>query len=108
MKSLLVPHATEIEVLCTVATPMAAGNAEGWRPGLPVVSKEDHAAWSAWRATRRREQQRARRAASRRFDYYASPAVARALESLWRPTASHDFSTIIDRAIRAGLELPPE
>jgi hypothetical protein len=74
-----------------------------WEPGRPVLTAHDEAAWLAWRKVRKLQAQAYRRARCRRFDYYASPDTAAALEALWKPAAGRDFSTIIDGIIRDWL-----
>jgi hypothetical protein len=75
-----------------------------WEPGRPVLTAHDRAAWLAWRKTRKRQAQADRRARCRRFDYYASPDIAAALDGLWKPVAGHDFSTILDSIVRDWLD----
>jgi hypothetical protein len=41
-----------------------------WEPGQPVVTAADVAEWEAWRHARKLEQQRHRRKALARIDYY--------------------------------------
>src|SRR5215471_5460378 len=59
----------------------------GWRPGLPVVTEQDHAEWQTWRRNRVLELQRARRRSLRRLDYYPSKAVAAVIDGLRMPRA---------------------
>jgi hypothetical protein len=80
----------------------------GWIPGKPVLTEADREQWQAWRAERKRQQQRERRQRLRRFDYHASQDTAAVLEALWKPKAGNDFSSIIDRIVRAWVTLPPE
>jgi hypothetical protein len=79
-----------------------------WAPGKSVLTSQDHADWLAWRRERKRAQQRDRRARLRRIDYYASPDAAAVLEGLWRSAPGFDFSSIIDRIVRAWASVPPE
>ena len=74
-----------------------------WSPGKPVLTESDQAQWRAWRIERKRQQQRERRQRLRRFDYYASPDTAAAIENLWRPKPGRDFSSILDRIVREWL-----
>ena len=74
-----------------------------WKPGMPVVTERDHGDWLVWRAERKRQQQRDRRARLRRIDYHASPDTAAALDKLWQRRPGRDFSTIIDGIVRDWL-----
>lgn len=71
-----------------------------WKPGMPVVTIDDHAQWQQWRCERKREQQRLRRANNRRIDYYPDKAAAKVIDAQWRPAAGHDISSIINRIIQ--------
>src|SRR5215831_19072094 len=80
----------------------------GWRPGLPVVTEQDHAEWQTWRRNRVLELQRARRRSLRRIDYYPSKAVAAVIDRLRMPRAGGDASSIINRIISEWAGNVPE
>jgi hypothetical protein len=98
-------HTTKNEHLCIVATPIGAdAGAESDGSGSGRMTQTQ---WLTWRHQRRLALQRERRAASRRFDFYADRDVARALEGLWKPLPGHTFSELINDLIRRGLNVPP-
>jgi hypothetical protein len=68
-----------------------------WRPGRPVVTAADHAAWEVWKRDQKREQQRQRRAKLRRIDYYPSAEAAKIIDSLSRPAVASDHSSVLNR-----------
>lgn len=70
-----------------------------WEPGQPVLTEADKAQWQEWRRDRKRQQQRARRASHPRIDYYPSPEALALIESMWRPHAGRDASSVINRLI---------
>lgn len=76
-----------------------------WAPGQPVLTETDKAEWLAWRKDRKRQQQRARRARNPRIDYYPSPEALGLIESMWRPRAGHDVSSVINRVVAEWAEI---
>lgn len=74
-----------------------------WKPGQPVLTERDRADWLAWRSEKKRQDQRHRRAKLHRIDYCASPDIAAALATMWRPHAGGDYSSIIDGIVRDWL-----
>ena len=70
-----------------------------WQPGQRVTTAQDEADWQEWRKTRKLQQQRARRASHRRFDYYASDAAAETICALLTPHAGGDISSTLDRIV---------
>jgi hypothetical protein len=70
-----------------------------WRPGLPVLTEQDHADWQAWRHNRALELQRARRRKLRRIDFYPCEAAAAVIDELRAPRVGGDASSIINRII---------
>jgi hypothetical protein len=80
----------------------AEGDSVGWRPGLPVVTAADVAAWQAWSRARILEGQRKRRGRLRRIDYYPSPEVAAIIDARCLRAAGGDYSSVIDRLILAA------
>lgn len=75
-----------------------------WRPGLPVVTGADFAAWEAWRRARIREGQRQRRRRLRRIDYYPSPEAAEVIDASCFPGTGGDYSSVIDALILAAAQ----
>ena len=72
-----------------------------WRPGQPVVTAEDREAWQRWRRERKLQQQRERRARMVRIDFYADAAVAEIIRAQRTRYAGGDYSSILNRAVRA-------
>lgn len=70
-----------------------------WRPGQPVVTAEDHAAWQQWRNDRKREQQRQRRASHRRIDYYPDDLAADVIDANTGHWAGGDYSSVLNRIV---------
>lgn len=80
-----------------------------WRPGLPVVTPADFAAWEAWRKASILDGQRKRRRRLRRIDYYPSPEAAAIIDAWRSPAAGGDYSSVIDRLITdAAWDALPE
>ena len=85
-----------------------------WRPGLIVLTDSDRAAWLQWRAERKRQQQRERRARYPRIDYYPDPLAADAIGRYCGPFPGGDLSSVINRIVgkwlaqQAGRPLTPE
>lgn len=79
-----------------------------WRPGQPVDSAEDVAAWQTWRKMRKLELQRERRGQCRRIDYYPSQAAMERIRKAMLD--SHVFnrpiSSVIDGLITDESKLP--
>lgn len=70
-----------------------------WKPGLPVMTAEDHAAWLQWRNDRKREQQRQRRASHRRIDYYPDDLAADVIDANTGRWAGGDYSSVLNRIV---------
>lgn len=77
-----------------------------WQPGLPVRTAADEFEWQAWRRARKLEQQRERRKANPRIDYYPGKEAREVIERLWRPTHCGDYSSVIDGLVLAAADLP--
>ena len=77
-----------------------------WQPGQPVMTATDEAQWEAWKRARKLEQQRERRKANPRIDYYPSKEARAIIESLLRPCAGGDYSSVIDSLVLAAADLP--
>jgi len=77
-----------------------------WKPGVPVVSLEDRAAWLQWKKNRTLELQRERRSRLHRIDYYPSAEVFEAIKSLTYPVAGRDASSVIDGLVLKALSRP--
>lgn len=75
-----------------------------WAPGLPVETEVDAAAWRQWRAERKRQQQRDRRARHPRIDYYPTAEAYALIRSLAGPHVGGDFSSVISRVVAAWSE----
>lgn len=82
----------------------AEGHATEWRPGRPVVNDADRAEWMQWRAERKRQQQRDRRARYPRIDYYPTAEAYELIRSLSGPHLGGDFSSVISRVVVAWAE----
>ena len=74
--------------------------------GQPVRTPADEQDWKAWRASRKLQQQRDRRARMRRIDYYPSKDALVVIEQMWGHTVGCDFSSIIDRLVLAASDIP--
>lgn len=70
-----------------------------WQPGRPVLSADDDAAWRAWRADRKRQLQRERRATNPRIDYYPDKEAAALIRSMTGPSVGRDYSSVINRIV---------
>lgn len=77
-----------------------------WQPGQPVLTAADESEWQAWRRARKLEQQRKRRKANPRIDYYPSKEARAVIESLWQPCAGGNYSSVIDSLVLAAADLP--
>lgn len=75
-----------------------------WTSGRGVVSAQDRAEWEAWRAQRKRDIQRERRARYQRIDYYPDDQASRVIDSLARPLFGHDLSSVINRIVSEWFE----
>jgi len=78
----------------------------GWVSGQPVCTPADEQEWRSWRAARKLEQQRSRRARMRRIDYYPSRDALAVIEGMWGRSMGQDFSSIIDRLVLAVSDIP--
>ena len=70
-----------------------------WQPGMPVVTAQDHAEWTAWRHDRALTLQKDRRKRMRRIDYYADEAAAAIVDKLRAPGIGGDASSILNRIV---------
>ena len=70
-----------------------------WQPGMPVITAQDRAEWTAWRRDRVLTLQRDRRKRMRRIDYYPSKEVAALIESQRAPRCGGDASSILNRIV---------
>jgi len=70
-----------------------------WQPGMPVVTAQDHAEWTAWRHSRALVTQKDRRKRLRRIDYYPDDAAAAIVDKLRAPGIGGDASTILNRIV---------
>jgi hypothetical protein len=77
-----------------------------WQPGQPIQTAADEAEWQARRRARKLEQQRERRKANSRIDYYPSKEARAVIESLWQPCAGGDYSSVIDSLVLGTADLP--
>ena len=69
-----------------------------WRPGLPVVTAQDHEEWQAWKRDRALTLQRQRRERLRRIDYYPSDCAAAIIDRLtvqWGGSAGSTLDKIV-------------
>ena len=70
-----------------------------WNPGQPAITAQDRSEWEAWRKERKRQQQRERRARYVRIDYYPDDVAGPVIESMVKPYAGHDLSSVINRIV---------
>jgi hypothetical protein len=70
------------------------------------MTATDEAQWEAWKRARKLEQQRERRKANPRIDYYPSKEAREVIESLLRPFAGGDYSSVIDSLVMDAADLP--
>jgi len=70
-----------------------------WQPGMPIITPQDHAEWTAWRHDRVLTLQRDRRQQLRRIDYYADEAAATIIDKLRAPGIGGDASSILNRIV---------
>ena len=75
-----------------------------WAPGQPVWTAADVADWKVWRAERKRQQQRDRRARYPRIDYYPNNEANALIRSLSGPCVGGDFSSVINRIVAEWAE----
>jgi hypothetical protein len=83
-----------------------------WKPGMPVITAQDHAEWTAWRRNRALKLQRDRRKQLRRIDYYPSKEAAAIVDKMRAPRVEGDASSILNRIVvewaarqrRSGIE----
>jgi len=81
-------------------------NTSNWKSGMPIVTEADVVAWKEWRAERRRELQRRRRACNPRIDYYPDEEAERALRMVWQPRKSGlDKSSALNILLADWLKL---
>jgi hypothetical protein len=81
-------------------------NTSNWKSGMPIATEADVVAWKAWRAERRRELQRRRRACNPRIDYYPDEEAERALRMVWQPRKSGlDKSSALNILLADWLKL---
>ena len=77
-----------------------------WESGMPVVTEADVVAWKVWRAERRRELQKRRRACNTRIDFYPDEDAIRAIKMIWQPRrVGHDLSTALNAITADWLRL---
>lgn len=77
-----------------------------WKPGKPVITDSDQAAWQAWKKRRALEAQRARRAMHPRIDYYPSKAALEIIEANTYAYAGGDYSSVINRIVQEWAVIP--
>ena len=77
-----------------------------WQSGMPVVTEADVVAWKVWRAERRRELQKRRRACNPRIDFYPDEEALRAVRMVWQPRrAGLDKSSALNVLLADWLKL---
>ncbi len=79
-----------------------------WQPGQPVITSDDMADWEAWKRARKLEQQRQRRHALARIDYYPSKDAMAAIMARTGPFAGGDYSSVIDDLVLTAAGSLPE
>ena len=77
-----------------------------WQPGQPVMTATDEVEWEAWKRARKLEQQRERRKAHPRIDYYPSKEARAVIESLAHRHVGGDYSSVIDSLVLVAADLP--
>lgn len=79
-----------------------------WLPGQRVITSDDVAEWEAWKRARKLEQQRQRRRALARIDYYPSKEAMTAIAARIGPFAGGDYSSVIDDLVLVATGVLPE
>ena len=75
-----------------------------WKPGLPVVTTQDHEEWRIWRNERKRQQQRERRALYPRIDYYPDSLAVQVIRDMTTNGPGGDLSSVLNRIVGEWAE----